>query len=126
MTPGKAALLGVGSGMNRVSTGLEQLKNILQGDLDPVQKNSMEYIGDVVNEKGSGLEKGLFSLTDNITAMAPSMLAGGPAGVMLTGLTSGANSYRGSRLEGYDAGESLLYGVVNGRWRAPCNTPWAA
>lgn len=114
VTPGKAALLGVGSGMNRVSTGLEQLKNILQGDLDPVQKNSMEYIGDVVNEKGSGLEKGLFSLTDNITAMAPSMLAGGPAGVMLTGLTSGANSYRGSRLEGYDAGESLLYGVVNG------------
>lgn len=114
VTPGKAALLGVGSGMNRVSTGLEQLKNILQGDLDPVQKNSMEYIGDVVNENGSGLEKGLFSLTDNITAMAPSMLAGGPAGVMLTGLTSGANSYRGSRLEGYDAGESLLYGVVNG------------
>lgn len=114
VTPGKAALLGVGSGMNRVSTGLEQLKNILQGDLNPVQKNSMEYIGDVVNEKGSGLEKGLFSLTDNITAMAPSMLAGGPAGVMLTGLTSGANSYRGSRLEGYDAGESLLYGVVNG------------
>lgn len=64
--------------MNRVSTGLEQLKNILQGDLDPVQKNSMEYIGDVVNEKGSGLEKGLFSLTDNITAMG-SLHAGGRA-----------------------------------------------
>lgn len=37
--PGKSILYGVGSGMNRVATGLEQLHQLAQGNTNPVRQN---------------------------------------------------------------------------------------
>lgn len=112
--PGKSILYGVGSGMNRVATGLEQLHQLAQGNTNPVRQNVMDYIGQEASQSDSGLNKTLFNLSDSITAMAPSMMMGGPAGAALTGLTSGGNTYRDTKREGYSTEESLLYGAVNG------------
>ena len=112
--PGKSILYGVGSGMNRVATGLEQLHQLAQGNTNPVRQNVMDYIGQEASQNDSGLNKTLFNLSDSITAMAPSMMMGGPAGAALTGLTSGGNTYRDTKREGYSTEESLLYGAVNG------------
>lgn len=97
--PGKSILYGVGSGMNRVATGLEQLHQLAQGNTNPVRQNVMDYIGQEASQNDSGLNKTLFNLSDSITAMAPSMMMGCPAGAALTGLTSGGNTYRDTKRE---------------------------
>lgn len=111
---GKAFAAGAASGINRVATGLEQFKNVAQGRTEPVARNFNDFAGDVIARDGTALQKGVFDITSNVVAMAPAVAAGGPLGLALTGVTSGANSYRDAKIDGYATDAALLYGAING------------
>lgn len=112
--PGKSILYGVGSGMNRVATGLEQLHQLAQGNTNPVRQNVMDYIGQEASQSDSGLNKTLFNLSDSITAMAPSMMMGRPRWCRVDRPYFRWKYLQRYKREGYSTEESLLYGAVNG------------
>ena len=111
---GKAFAAGAASGINRVATGLEQFKNVAQGRTEPVARNFNDFAGDVIARDGTALQKGVFDIPSNVVAMPPAVAAGGPLGLALTGVTSGANSYRDAKIDGYATDAALLYGAING------------
>lgn len=122
------ALYALPAGVNAWGEGILQAVTMPTGQ---VRAQSPWAVGQSLNrEKGSDVGNVFSDLSYTFGNMAPSMAIGAAvnaatggvggviAGDIALGLSSAGNSYADARREGYDHGNAMLYGLVNGTLEA--------
>ena len=115
------ALFALPAGVNAWGEGILQAVTMPTGQ---VRAQSPWAVAHSLNrEKGSDVGNVFSDLSYTFGNMAPSMAIGAAtgsaiAGDIALGLSSAGNSYADAKREGYDQGQAMLYGLVNGTLEA--------
>lgn len=122
------ALFALPAGVNAWGEGILQAVTMPTGQ---VRAQSPWAVGQSLNrEKGSDVGNVFSDLSYTFGNMAPSMaigaainaatggVGGAIAGDIALGLSSAGNSYADAKREGYDQGQAMVYGLVNGTLEA--------
>ena len=109
------------AGVNAWANGLMQAGAMLTGQTLAVDPWAVAH--SLNREKGSDVGNVFSDLSYTFGNMAPSMAIGAAtgsaiAGDIALGLSSAGNSYGDARREGYDQGQAMVYGLVNGTLEA--------
>jgi len=115
------ALYALPAGVNAWANGLMQAGAMLTGQTLAVDPWAVAH--SLNREKGSDVGNVFSDLSYTFGNMAPSMAIGAAtgsaiAGDIALGLSSAGNSYGDARREGYDQGQAMVYGLVNGTLEA--------
>lgn len=115
------ALYALPAGVNAWANGLMQAGAMLTGQTLAVDPWAVAH--SLNREKGSDVGNVFSDLSYTFGNMAPSMAIGAAtgsaiAGDIALGLSSAGNSYADAKREGYDQGQAMLYGLVNGTLEA--------
>ena len=115
------ALYALPAGVNAWANGLMQAGAMLTGQTLAVDPWAVAH--SLNREKGSDVGNVFSDLSYTFGNMAPSMAIGAAtgsaiAGDIALGLSSAGNSYADAKREGYDQGQAMVYGLVNGTLEA--------